>query len=177
LLDIQYDFLIINLAFETNKILLLFAVLLVDGTCYSTKYFCMIFFAVVYTCPGGSRVLANKLGLPQDPLIIKAIRRPREKKIEIHRGTVPSLNKFAKIRDEDFGCIIYDFNTMYPVAASKTWVEELFNLKQPVEALAENHGNDVWEFIAALSDAGLVEFNYPDSALKGKNRYPIDFNN
>jgi hypothetical protein len=124
-------------------------------------------FFAVYTCPGGSRALANKLGLPQDPLIIKAIRRPREKKIEIHQGSVPLLNKFAKIRDEDFGCIIYDFNTMYPVAAPKAWVEEFFSLKLPIEKLQEQHGSDVLEFVAALSDAGLVEFNYPDSALKG----------
>ncbi len=123
----------------------------VPATCKNCIY--------AYTCPGGSRALANKLGLPQDPLIIKAIRRPREKKIEIHQGSVPLLNKFAKIRDEDFGCIIYDFNTMYPVSASKTWAEELFNLKQPVEALRKHYGNEVLEFIAALSDAGLVEFN------------------
>ncbi len=111
-----------------------------------------------YTCPGGSRALANKLGLPQDPLIIKAIRRPRPKKIELHCGSVPSLNKFARVREEDFGCIIYDFNTMYPVAAPKAWVEEFFKLKQPIEKLQEQYGSDVLEFVAALSDAGLVEF-------------------
>jgi radical SAM protein with 4Fe4S-binding SPASM domain len=112
-----------------------------------------------YTCPGGSRALANKLGLSQDPLISKAIRRPREKTIEIPKGRVIALNKFAKIRDEDFGCIIYDFNTMYPTPAPRGGIEELFELKQPIEKLEERYGSDILEFVAALSDAGLVEFN------------------
>ncbi len=112
-----------------------------------------------YTCPGGSRALANKLGLPQDPLITKAIRRPREKKIAIPQGSVPVFNKFVKIRDEGFGCIIYDFNTMYPAAAPRAWVEKLFNFKNPIATIAKEYGNEVLEFIAALNDAGLVEFN------------------
>jgi len=115
-----------------------------------------------YTCPGGSRALVNKLGLPQDPLITKAIRRPHKTEIAIPRGGIPTLNKFAKIRQENFGCIIYDFNTMYPVEASSRWVEELFNRRQPMEKLTAAHGNTVLEFMAALNDAGLVEFN--DSA-------------
>ncbi|MCI0616930.1 hypothetical protein L0244_28465, partial [bacterium] len=109
--------------------------------------------------PGGSRALANKLGLSQDPLITRAIHRSRPKKIEFSRDDVPSLNKFAKIRDEEFGCIIYDFNTMYPVTAPKVWVEDLFNLKQPIKMLIDDYGNDILEFIAALNETGLVEFN------------------
>jgi radical SAM protein with 4Fe4S-binding SPASM domain len=112
-----------------------------------------------YTCPGGSRALANKLRLPQDPLIGSAIRHPREKRIEIPRGSVPALNKFARVRDEDFGSIIYDLNTIYPVAAPKVWVEDLFQREQPIEAIAERYGKPVLEFVAVLSDAGLVEFN------------------
>jgi radical SAM protein with 4Fe4S-binding SPASM domain len=124
---------------------------LVPATCKDCIY--------AYTCPGGSRALANKLGLPQDPLITKAISRPRQKQMAMPRGHIPKLNRFAKIRDEDFGCIIYDFNTMYPIAVPKVWVEELFKAKQPIEKLQELHGDRVLEFIAVLNDAGLVEFN------------------
>lgn len=112
-----------------------------------------------YTCPGGSRALANKLGLLQDPLIGQAIHHPRERKIEMPRERIPSLNRFAKIRQEDFGCIVYDLNTMYPLSAAKETVVELFALEQTLEAMAQSCGEGVLELIAELYDSGLVVFN------------------
>jgi radical SAM protein with 4Fe4S-binding SPASM domain len=111
-----------------------------------------------YTCPGGSRALANKLGLQQDPLIRGPIRRAREKPIKIPPGAMVTLNKYAHIRDEDFGCIIYDLNTMCPLNTSKETLEKLFNARQPVGKLIEQKGAEVLKLIASLYDAGLVEF-------------------
>jgi radical SAM protein with 4Fe4S-binding SPASM domain len=112
-----------------------------------------------YTCPGGSRALANKLGIAHDPLIIKAVRRPRQKKIQFSRYQIPAFSPYAKIREEEFGCIIYNFNTMYPVTASKAWVEELFQHQHPLGKLMEEHGEDIVEFVADLQEAGLMNLN------------------
>lgn len=110
------------------------------------------------TCPGGSRALANKLGLPQDPLIAQAIRRPGEETRVLTKSGVPALNPYAQIREEAFGCIVYDLNTMYPIAAPAALIAALFKKCAPIESLAEEHGMEAVAFIANLYDAGLVQF-------------------
>lgn len=110
-----------------------------------------------YTCPGGSRALANKLGLPQDPLITKPILGPREKKIGLSLANTLCLSKLAKIREEEFGCIIYDLNTMYPLSLPLSYAEELFYCKRPLEEIIKLYGEEILTVIAYLVEAGLVE--------------------
>lgn len=110
-----------------------------------------------YSCPGGSRALANKLGLAHDPLITAPIRYSREKDLGLPANRMVRLNKHAQVRAEDFGSIIYDLNTMYPLSAPPEVVAELFNTAQSIGQLAERQGTAILDLIADLYDAGLAE--------------------
>jgi len=110
-----------------------------------------------YTCPGGSRALANKLGLAHDPLITAPIRHSREKDLSLPTDRTVRLNKYTQVRAEDFGSIIYDLNTMYPLSAPPEVIAELFNTGQTIGELAEHQGAAILDLLANLYDSGLAE--------------------
>lgn len=110
-----------------------------------------------YTCPGGSRALANKLGLIHDPLIVAPIHQAPEKNLELSSSQKVRLNKYARVRPEKFGCIIYDLNTMYPLSAPPEAIHELLDSGPTLGALAERQVPAILDLITGLYDAGLVE--------------------
>lgn len=111
-----------------------------------------------YTCPGGSRAFASKLGLVRDPHIAGPVQSRKKQEIYLDPRAKPVINPNTRIRKEAFGCIIYNTNTMYPLSLPPADFTDLLQSGVTVAALHDRYGNDVADLLAELYINGLISF-------------------
>lgn len=113
----------------------------------------------INVCPGGSRGLANYLGLEKDPLIRDPITKPEIIEIELPENLNPKISKETKIRDEKFGYLLYNFNNIYPIDhAGCDLINTINKNGMSIGKIQELFGVEAVYFIGDLYHRGMIEF-------------------
>lgn len=113
----------------------------------------------VNICPGGSRALANYLGLKQDPLIRGPITVPEVIEIDFSKYLIPKISEETKIRRENFGYLLYNLNTIYPISnEGYEVIRKIFENKMNIGELNQLFGFDAVNLIGDLYHRNMIEF-------------------